>query len=72
MRLILTVLILLVASSVFIFFTGGKVFHIARVLPFCSGNPIQWSYELGGLAMLVLFIWGLHRLRRNNRHDDDD
>lgn len=71
MRLIQIAIVLLIAATVFLFITGGKIFHIAKVLPFCSGNPIQWSYEIGGLAMLVLFFWGLHRLRRNNRHEDD-
>ena len=71
MRWIQITLILLVAVTVFLFITGGKIFHIAKALPFCSGNPIQWNYEAGSLAILILFFWGLHRLRRN-RHKDDD
>jgi len=70
MRQIQIIIVLLIAATVFLFITSGKVFHLAKVLPFCSGNPIEWSYELGGLAMLVLFFWGLHRLRRHNRRDD--
>lgn len=63
-------LIVLVAACVLAFVKSGMVFHIAKALPFCSGNPIEWDYDLGGVAMVVLFLWGLHRLRRNRRHDD--
>lgn len=72
MRIIKVTLILLIASSVFAFVKSGNSFHIAKVLPFCSGNPIRSGYELGGLAIISLFIWGLYRLNRNNREDDDE
>ena len=72
MRVIKITLILLVASSVFAFVKSGMSFHIAKVLPFCSGNPIQGGYELGGLAIIGLFIWGLYRLNRNNREDNNE
>ena len=66
MKLIRIAVVLLVAGTVLLFVTGGKIFHIAKALPFCSGNPIDWSYELGGLVLLGLFLWGLYRIRRNN------
>ena len=72
MRVIKITLILLVASSVFAFVKSGMVFHIAKVLPFCSGNPIVWSYEIGGLVIIGLFIWGLRRLNRNRRKDNNE
>jgi hypothetical protein len=63
-------LIILVAASILVFVRSGMVFHIAKSLPFCSGNPIEWGYDLGGLAMIVIFLWGLNRLRRNQGRDD--
>ncbi|MCG7853504.1 MAG: hypothetical protein MIO92_13375 [Methanosarcinaceae archaeon] len=70
MRLIQTTIIILVAVTVWLFVTDGAVFHISRVLPFCSGDDIDWRYEAGGLIMICLFLWGLYRLRRNGRQDD--
>jgi len=70
MKVIKITLIILVVASILAFVKSGMVFHIAKVLPFCSGNPIEWGYELGALAILVLFLLGLQRLRRNQRRDD--
>lgn len=70
MKIIKVTLIILVAASTLMFVKSDLVFHIAKVLPFCSGNPIEWDYELGGLAILVLFLLGLHRLNRNRRNDN--
>ena len=70
MKIIKVTLIILVAASTLAFVKSDLVFHIAKVLPFCSGNPIEWGYELGALAILVLFFLGLHRLLRNQRRDD--
>ena len=69
MRLIQLTLILLIAAAVFLFVTNGEIFHISRVLPLCSGNRIDTPYEVGGLVMLGLFLWGLYRLNRNNRDE---
>ena len=70
MKLIQTTIIILVAAAVWLFVTDGNVFHISRILPFCSGDDIEWGYEAGGLIIVGLFLWGLHRLRRNGRQDD--
>ena len=70
MKAIKITLILLVAGCILAFVKSAEVFHIAKALPFCSGNPIEWDYDLGGVAMIVLFLWGLHRLRRKEHHDD--
>lgn len=69
MRSIRLTLILLVAVTVFLFITNGRIFHLSRVLPFCSGGDVNLPYEIGGLIMLGLFVWGLYRLRRNNRDE---
>ena len=69
MRLIRLTVILLVAATVFLFITNGRIFHLSRVLPFSSGAGIDLPYEIGGLVMLGLFLWGLYRLRRNDRDE---
>jgi len=69
MRLIQLTLIVLIAVAVFSFITNGQIFHLSRVLPFCSGGGIDTPYEIGGLVMLGLFLWGLYRLKRNNRDE---
>ncbi len=69
MKLIQLTVILLIAAAVFSFMTNGEIFHLSRVLPFCSGRGIETPYEIGGLVMLGLFLWGLYRLKRNNRDD---
>ncbi len=70
MKTIKVTLIILVATTALVFVRSGLVFHIAKSLPFCSGQPIEWDYALGALVILVLFVLGLYRLRRN-RHEDD-
>jgi hypothetical protein len=71
MKLIKITLILLIGGCIYRFVTSGKSFHIARTLPFCSGEPVNRMYEIGGLVMLGLFFWGLYRLNRNTKDDDE-
>ena len=71
MKLTQVTLILLVAVILFLHINEGRIYHIARTLPFNSHGSIERSYELGGLALLGLFLWGLYRLRRNGRDDED-
>lgn len=70
MKTIKITLIILVAATILVFIRSELAFHIAKILPFCSGDPIEWDYELAALAMLVLFVLGLYRLHRNHRDDD--
>ena len=70
MKAIKITLIILVAATTLVFIRSDLAFHIAKILPFCSGSPIEWDYELGILAMLLLFVLGLYRLHRNHRDDD--
>ena len=50
---------------------GHDVGHIAKSLPFCGGHK-PGVYDLGGLAMLGLCLWGLSRLRNAGKSDDSD
>ena len=69
MKLIQLTLILLIAAAVFLFITDGDTFHLSRVLPFCSGDGLETPYEVGGVVMLGLFLWGLYRLKQNDRDE---
>lgn len=71
MRPIKITLILLIGSGIYRFVASGKSFHIAKTLPFCNDSPVNWMYEAGGLVMLGLFFWGLYRLSRNKKEDED-
>ena len=39
----------------------GDTFHIAKVLPFCSGRA-PGIYDLAGIVMIVILARGLRRL----------
>lgn len=58
----LTLIVILVCSLVN-FIRGGADFHIAKVLPFCSGRPVS-LYDWAAVAMFIITVWGLNRLRR--------
>lgn len=61
-------LILLTAAAAVIFVKAGRTVDLRRTLPFCDGEPPN-KYHLGALAMLLIWLWGMARLRRK---DDDD
>ncbi len=70
MRTIKIAVILLIGGGIYRFVTSGQSFHIAKTLPFCSGNPVNGIYEVAGLVMIGLFLWGLYRLNRKNEDDE--
>ncbi|MFC1793573.1 hypothetical protein ACFL3Q_08315 [Planctomycetota bacterium] len=35
---------------------------IPKLLPFCSGKPVNFLYEVSAIALLLLAIWGICRL----------
>ncbi len=61
--------ILLIAALIGWVRNGRDVGPIARCLPFCGGHRPAF-YDLGGLAMLGLGIWGLARLKNAGKADD--
>ena len=56
MKLIQVTLIVLTAVLLFLYVNEGRIYHIARTLPFNSRGPIERSYEVGGLALLAVGI----------------
>ena len=67
---ILQILVVLLLTFTFLrFIRAGADFHIAKVLPFCDGEPVG-IYHWSGLIMAGIFVWGL--LRLYHRKDDED
>ena len=60
-------LILLVAAATITFMKTNRAIDLRRALPFCDGEPPH-LYHIGALALLLIWLWGMRRLRR--RHDD--
>jgi hypothetical protein len=67
MRAIRLCIILLLGAIVINFLREGRLFHIARTLPFAGGETIN-IYDWAGVAVLVILAWGLYRIK----HKDDD
>jgi len=61
-------LVLLCAAAVLHFLKAEKNIDIRKSLPFLDGEPPN-IYHVGALAMILIFFWGLGRLRR---HDDEE
>lgn len=52
------------------FLRRGDDFPLPRVLPLLGGRPLNLQYALGGLALLALMLWGLHRLNRSSDQEE--
>jgi len=61
-------LILLTAAAAIIFVKASRVVDLRRTLPFCDGEPPN-EYHLGAIAILLIWLWGMGRLRRKDDHD---
>ncbi len=60
-------LTILIAAVIINFLRDGRMFHIAKILPFASGRDAVPLYDWAGVIVLCIFAWGLYRLRRNYR-----
>ena len=70
MRLLTTVLVIVLCAAAVNFFRGGQDFPLPQAIPACDGKPFNVAYFLGGLALIVLMLQGLGRLRRRGRYDE--
>jgi len=60
----LTILLLLIlALMVWVRSSGQDLGHLAKILPFCSGNPPGW-YDFGALILIAMCFFGLRKLKR--------
>jgi hypothetical protein len=65
MKTVKITLILLTAAAVIIFMKAGRAVDLRRALPFCDGEPPN-EYHYGALALLLIWLWGMARLRRKD------
>jgi hypothetical protein len=70
MRAIKLVLILLISAVVINFIRGGRMFHIAKALPFSNAPERISLYDWAGVAVLIICAWGLYRLKRNKEEEE--
>ena len=69
MRAVKFTLLLLIAAGLLNFIKADNQFHIAKVLPFADGQPVNAEYAIGGIILLIILLWGISRL---NHRDDQD
>lgn len=63
---VVLIILLIAALMNFVREGGGRTFHIITTLPFAGGHePAIW--DLGGLCLIALGIWGWQRLKRQRR-----
>ncbi len=67
MKTVKLCLTIVIAAVVINFLRDGRLFHIAKVLPFASGPDTVPLYDWAGVIMLGIFAWGLYRLNRRDR-----
>ena len=70
MKAIRLCLIVLIASLVINFIRNGRLFHIAKSLPFSNAPEKISLYDWAGVVVLIIAAWGLYRLKRNNENDE--
>ena len=68
MKAVKITLILLTAAAAILFMKANRSLDIREALPFCDGQPPN-KYHAAGIVILLIWLWGMARLRRR---DDDD
>ncbi|MFA6132818.1 MAG: hypothetical protein WC869_02235 [Phycisphaerae bacterium] len=63
----ITIVLIIIAALIGWIRDEHTLGHIAKCLPFCSGAKPSF-FDFGAVAMVILAIWGLARLKR---HGDD-
>ena len=69
MRIIRLVLIILICAIVINFIRNGRMFHIAKCLPFSNAPENVGIYDFACVAVLIILAWGLYRLKRNSEDE---
>lgn len=62
-KIIYLTLIVICAFALICFIRGDKDFHISRVLPCASGQPLS-LYDFAGMILIAMTIAGIARLRQ--------
>jgi len=64
------VLIIIVVGLLIHAIKGEATWPLPRVLPFSNGPASNWFYEVAGVIMICIAIWGICRLgRARSDHD---
>lgn len=64
MRAAKLTMILLLILALMIWVRGGQdLGHLAKILPFCSGNP-PGLYDFASLVLIAMCFFGLRKLKR--------
>ena len=69
MRIIKLALIIFIAALVINFFRNGRMFHIAKTLPFSNFPEEVGIYDWASVAVLAILAWGFYRIKRNSEDD---
>ncbi|MGB2966839.1 MAG: hypothetical protein WBD14_05435 [Phycisphaerae bacterium] len=74
-------LVLLVVLGLMIWVRSGQdLGHLAKIIPFCSGNPPS-LYDFGAIVLILMCIFALRRLKQtqeaereaqDSSHDSED
>ena len=68
MRAVKCVLLLLAGFSLMNWIRGGTRFHPAETLPFLGGGHRPNAlYEIAGIYLCAITVWGVMRLQRRDR-----
>ena len=70
MKAIRLVLIIFVSALIINFIRNGRMFHIAKALPFSNAPEKIGLYDWACVAVLAILVWGFYRIKRNS--DDDE
>lgn len=62
-------LIVLLTAVLINFVRNGADFPLPHILPGCDGRSFNSSYALGGVALVLLMLCGLRRIRRSSSCD---
>lgn len=69
MKTLKIVATILIAAAILNFIRAGRTFHLAKVLPFCDGEPVN-TYHWAGLIMCGIALWGYCRLKNGSKDED--
>ncbi len=70
MKAIKLILIIFISALVINFIRNGRMFHIAKALPFSNAPERIGIYDWACVAVLGILAWGFYRIKRNG--DDDE
>lgn len=67
---VITFIVIVMIALVGWILTGTGIDHPAQLLPLVSGFELNSVYEVGGIAMVLIFLWGVIRMVRQSREDE--